>query len=205
MDKRLNLIVIIVILMLLISVGVFVFIKTRKITETVNIRPKIILSPTPSPANITTIESPDGKLILTVKEKRMDNSVNYIFSIITKADKTNKIIYTSTLPQGTSLSVLFNTFSPDGKFILLKETKATGISFLVLSANKELPDSNKEIINLSNLFNDKYSDYNITEVTGWAGTSLIVMNSDKKTGGVGPSFWYDVSNNSFIKLSTRFN
>ena len=58
---------------------------------------------------------------------------------------------------------------------------------------------------MEELFAQKYADYKITDVTGWAAPTLLVVNTDKLDGTVGPSFWFDVASLSFTRLSTRFN
>ena len=60
-------------------------------------------------------------------------------------------------------------------------------------------------IEFAELFESKYPEYKITAVTGWGGLNLIVINTDKIDGGTGPSFWFDLSGHSFIRLSNRFN
>ena len=73
---------------------------------------------------------------------------------------------------------------------------------LTVSGKPIIPET--QTIEFTKLFESEYPEYIITEVTGWGGINLIVFNTDKVEGGIGPSFWYDVASRSFIRLSNRF-
>lgn len=154
---------------------------------------------TPNPSNITKITSPDGKMILTVKEKKTDSGNIWTLSI------EGKDILSKNLPVGTTLSVPFNTFSPDNKYIFLKENSSGGDSYLVLSTGGVSLTKEGQILEFVSLFAQKHSEYKITEATGWGGMNLIVFNTEKTNGGAGPSFWFEVPTHSFIQLSSKFN
>ena len=134
----------------------------------------------------TTIEAPDGKDKLIMKEEKNKENITYTFT-------TSRQVFTKTVPIGTEISIPFNTFSPDNKYFFLKE----GDNYFV-----PLED---QILDISGLFAAKYPDYKITDVTGWGGMNLIVVNTDKASGGIGPSFWFEVPSQTFIPLSIRFN
>lgn len=149
---------------------------------------------------ITEILSPDGKQVLIMKEEVGKESTTETFSISDEPGGGSHKIFSKTLTEGNVISVPYNTFSPDNKYIFLKEAGASGVRYFALGTSKEgLP------MEFTNFFNEKFPDYKITDVTGWGGITLIVFNVDNKDGTVGPSFWYDVASNSFIRLSDRFN
>jgi hypothetical protein len=51
---------------------------------------------------------------------------------------------------------------------------------------------------ISELFYAKYSEYKITDITGWAAPNLLIVNTDDVNSEEGPSFWFDVSSKTFI-------
>jgi hypothetical protein len=166
-------------------------------------------SPIPHPVPVAqaaqpmAVGSPDGKLTLTVT-KYTENGGNtaYTFLVTDEAKGVQKQIFTKTETAGTTLSIPDNTFSSDNKYVFLKESVGTEAKYFVLSTavSQDAP-----IANVSDLFTAKYQDYVISETTGWAGPTLLVVNTNKTDGSLGPSFWLDVGRNSFIRLSTRFN
>jgi len=153
----------------------------------------------------TMVGSPDGKLSLKMREEKGETDTTYSFMIMDLVKGSEKEIFWKKVPLGTTLSIPLNTFSPDDKYIFLKETGEGGIGYLLLSASGTPLDKDALTLEISGLFLDKYPDYIITDVTGWGGVNLIVINTDKSDGGTGPSFWFDVSSHSFIQLSTRFD
>lgn len=133
----------------------------------------------------TIVDSPDGKAKLTMKKIASNNLVNYTFN-------TDKSIFTKTLASSNTLSIPFNTWSPDNKYVFLKENLGKEINYYVLSA------AGKELTNISSLFRQKYPDYKLVEITGWAAPSLLILNT------LGPSLWFDVTNQAFTLLSIKF-
>ncbi len=141
----------------------------------------------------TTIEAPDGKNKLIMKEEKGKETTTYTFSIQDKMSWVSKEVFTKTVPLGTYISIPFNTFSPDNKYIFLQE----GNTYFV-----PLKDG---VLDINSLFAAKHPDYTIADVTGWGGMTLLVVNTNKVNGDQGPSFWFDVTSKSFIQLSSHFN
>jgi hypothetical protein len=167
--------------------------------------PSVIPTPTPFEPTTTTSESPDGKFTLTMKEQKHASGTTYTFTTSELNTKTDKEIFSTTIEPPKRISIPFNTWSSDDAYIFLKETNATDSAYFVLTADGNPLKPNIQTVNITEAFYKRYTDYQITDITGWAGPTLIVLNTDKKTGGTGPSFWFDVPSQSFIKLSTRFN
>jgi hypothetical protein len=153
----------------------------------------------------TSVGSPNGKWFLKMKEEKGQDATTYIFWIINLADSSQKEIFRKTVPVNTRLEVPLNSFSPDDKYIFLKEIGVGGTQYLVLTASGAPISEGVLVAEISGLFTTKYPDYVITDVTGWGGVGLIVINADKKEGGTGPSFWFELPSLGFIRLSTRFN
>jgi dipeptidyl aminopeptidase/acylaminoacyl peptidase len=164
-------------------------------------------TPTPSPSasvTTTTIEAPDGKMTLTVQDNEVEGGLKKTFSTQGAGGALTEI-YSETVPGGNTLSVPYNTFSPDDRYLFLKETTPTQTYYYVLTTSGKPITSNSATLEVSGLFYAKYSDFIITDVTGWGGLNLLVVNTNNKSGGQGPSFWFEVPSGGFIRLSTRFN
>lgn len=154
----------------------------------------------------TTILAPNGKMSLIVKEEKVKDGITETFSTMAQDAQTPVQIYSETLPTGSSISVPYNTFSPDNKYVFLKRTGQSGTGFFVLKTDGTPFKSGPQSIDFLSLFNQKFSDItNPKDVTGWGGVNLIVVNAYNPDGKVNRSFWYDVTSNSFITLSTRFD
>jgi hypothetical protein len=165
-------------------------------------------TPTPSPSDsitTTTIKAPDGKMTLTVQDEEAEGGLKKTFSTQGVVGALTEI-YSETVPGGNVLSVPYNTFSPDDRYLFLKETAPTTQTYYYVLATNGKPIANgSNILEISSLFYAKYSDYVITDVTGWGGLTLLIVNTNNKDGEQGPSFWFEVPSGGFIRLSTRFN
>lgn len=172
-----------------------------KTSQPSNYQPKQANAKTPLEISVG---SPDGKWKLTMKEEKGKDSINYTFTAGNTLDGIQNVIFTKNLPLGESMSIPANTFSPDDKYVFLKHTSAVGDNYTALSVTGG-PIKDVQTLDFSSIFASKYEDYKITEATGWGGVNLIVFNTDKTSGGIGPSFWFEVPSGAFTKLSNRFN
>lgn len=155
-----------------------------------------------SPDN--SVISPDGKLTLTMKVEKGSEANNYRFLMSKSSDGTQKEVFATSLPPANSLSIPSNTFSPDDKYFFLKENAPSGVKYFALTVTGDPITKDAQTLTFSDMFASKYTDFQITDATGWGGTNLIVFNTDK-SGVQGPSFWFEVPSQAFIQLSTRFN
>lgn len=165
---------------------------------------------TPAPVNAMeddpiSVVSPDKKVEISINRVDDKTSTHYSLSVTDKSTNLTKTIFTKTVPPGVVITVPFNTFSPDNKFIFLKEMGDGYSKHFVLSLSGRDIVQGSQTIDIEPEFAEKYPDFKITDVTGWGGINLIVVNTDKIEGGIGPSFWFDIGSSSFIRLSTRFN
>ena len=164
-------------------------------------------SPPPTDKNSKVdISAPDGKYTFSVENKILDNgNLTQTFSMTNEADKTTAVIYTKESAKENVITVPYNSFSPDDKYIFLEYPSGGKLIHIVLRTDGLDIKTDNKFVEIESSFSQKNPDYKITEVTGWGGINLIVFNTNNKDGELGPSWWYDVTSFSFILLSTRFN
>jgi hypothetical protein len=153
----------------------------------------------------STFISPNGKHSLTIENEKNGDLVNQKISIIDEVSKeTTDLLATSSLSSNL-VTVPFNTFSPDNKYLFLKKNDNGVNKYFVLLANgKNIIDNNK-LLEIGELFSKKYPNLILSEVTGWAAPNLIVINATKEDGSDFASYWLDLNSHSFIRLSNKFN
>ena len=149
-------------------------------------------------SGLTSVGSPDGKSTLTAKTVKGSNGVTYTFSV------SGKDIFVTTVDPAVTVSIPANTWSPNDKYIFLKEAGPTGVKFFALSATTASTDQSDQTANITDLFAKKYPDLTIQDTTGWGGINLIVFNTVKSDGSRGLSFWFEMPDHAIIQLSTRF-
>lgn len=205
MGKHLSFIIIASLLVFIATGSAVLWSQNSEKTTNLPVIPQLSPTATPPSQKSVIVGSPDGKWELTMKEEKKSGNITYIFTFLSKADNTSKVIYTQTLPEGTSLSIPYNTFSPDGKYIFLKEQGSTGTRYFALSTSGGPIQADKQTVDIGSLFAEKYAEYRLTDITGWGGVNMVLINTNKEDDTTGPSFWYNVSTDSFHKLSIRFN
>ncbi len=166
--------------------------------------PIAIPSPTvaPNPASLNqtiALDSPDGTK--SFKLKRSGNGENsiYSFSVFTKSDSSEIFLFSKVFPSSQKLSIPLNSWSPDNKYVFLKDNSNPS-NYFVFSTS----DSNTEMVNVTQLFVNKNQDYTFSEITGWAAPGLLIVNTKDQKGSL-RSFWFDVASKTFIPLATQFN
>jgi len=164
----------------------------------------VIAEASPSPESVQTAESSDGKIALVMSRKKGADTATWTLTA-GQAGAATKTTWWEVLPFDTTMSIPVNAVSPDNKFLFLKQDGSDKPRYLVLTTSGEPLTQESPTIEFAELFESKYPEYKITAVTGWGGLNLIVINTDKIDGGTGPSFWFDLSGHSFIRLSNRFN
>ncbi len=167
-----------------------------------------LFTPTPTvplALNETTmVVSPDGTWKLTMKKQQKETTISYSFLTGATADNHEQLIFNKTISVAQNLTVPYNTWSPDNKYLFLKESTPAGDNYYVFTAAGNLFSDNSPYINVSDLFNLKLANYTLTEITGWADPNLLIINTKTKQGEQGPSFWFEIPSRSFIQLSTHF-
>lgn len=168
--------------------------------------PSIVSAPTPTPTpapvnsfvkQTTSIDSPDMSKALVLEKEGNERDLRYTLYVLSKEDSYKTFIFTKTVSKDYDITIPENTWSPDGRYIFIKEPHKT---FLVYDTKGEILSSN-----VSTLFELKYPNFILEDVTGWAAPDLLIVNTKKESGDIGPSLWFDVGSESFIQLSTRFN
>ena len=192
-------IIISVLIIVIAFLVLLLFIKRYVNKTTIPSIPEVSKNLTPNEKNSSvSMDSPDGKATLTMKTTTDKNSITYFFS-------TSNLIYTKITTKDDVFSIPFNTWSPDKKYVFLKETKGSTTNFLLLNATGAPFKDNSQFINVSDVFAQKLPIYTLTDTTGWAAGTLLIINTNKADGSEGPSFWFDLSSSTFIQLSNRFN
>lgn len=159
----------------------------------------------PAPKEVTSQVSPDGtqKVTMTVVTNR-DNSKAYTVTTSNLQDGDKKIIYTTTLPATDSMTIPFNTWSPDNNYILLKHVMSQKTDVLVLRADGQALPDGKYYDNVTDIFLAKNTGSTYEDTTGWASETLLIINTKSQDGSKGPSYWEEVPTQAVIELSTQF-
>lgn len=164
--------------------------------------PTIII---PAPIQTTSMDSPDGTRTLTMERQKIKDNVKYSFFTSIKSEKTKQLIYKKEQILSKNLSIPYNTWSPDNIYFFIKETTPAVNNYYVFVTSGDSFSDSSQYLNIQSLFGEKVSDYTISDVTGWAAPNLLMVNAKKNESERKVSFWFDVTNQSFILLGTYFD
>lgn len=161
-------------------------------------------APTPKPTTFSQI-SPNGlkKVTMTVTE-HSKTSVSYAFSISSGDGSNPQPLYSINLPIGEYMSIPFNTFSPDNKYLFLEHTtKDATEAFAFRTDGTSLGDTS-QYDNIKDIFTARQTGFTYQTTTGWASETLLIVNTTKVDGSKGPSYWVELPSKAVIQLSTEF-
>lgn len=168
--------------------------------------------PTPIPTEIfvpkesTASEiSSDGtrKVILrTIENKNKTQNV----TLATKDEEdSEQIVFNIMLEEGKSITIPYNSWSPDNKYFFIQLNKPQGKDIMVFRAKGEPFATGESYLDLTGLFAKKETGNNFKEATGWGSESLIILNTTTSDAKQGPSYWFEVPSKAIIQLSTLFD
>jgi hypothetical protein len=144
--------------------------------------------------------SPDGKMNLIMRvTSNDDGTFSYEFS--TQETGFPKTVVYKTTADSKLFSVPFNAWSPHDKYFFIY--KGGSSNALVFRADGEPFSEADPFIDLASVFNSKFENIAIKEVTGWADPALIVFNKEEGDGKK-QSYWLEIPSKAIIPLSTNF-
>lgn len=168
-------------------------------------------TPTPTPTPVPTTDyasqiSSDGKLKITMKSVTDSGRIrDYSFSVSSMEEGAGPLpVFYESVNNNVEFFIPFNTISAGNKYLFLQEINKGKSSFLVFATSGEAYNENQKYLNVSSLFGEYNSGYNLFNVTGWEAGPLLIIQTKADDGSWGPSFWLDVTNRSFYRLSTKF-
>lgn len=166
--------------------------------------PISILNPVPTTKTSSQI-SPDGTKILkmtTITNK--DTTTTYSLIASNSDGQNQQSIYATTLPSTESITIPFNTWSPDNKYVFIQHNILNGSEALVMDASGKPLVQGEQYFNAASLFTAKSTGNTYQEATGWASETLLIINTLQQDGSKGPSYWLEIPSKAIIQLSTQF-
>lgn len=163
-----------------------------------------LIRPYPSPTQPPAVHSGDGEaqlIMRTTSEK--DGSVLYSFFVANGSGKITRLLFAKTIVKPKSIMIPANTWSPDNKYVFLRENNSNSFSIFIFKASGEAFTDKEQYIDLTSLFAKRNLPYTAADVTGWDSETLLHMHTTaKEKNSRGPSYWFDVTDRAFLQLAT---
>lgn len=146
--------------------------------------------------------SPDGtKKIIMKKTQNTDKTDTYVFTSTDGAGLGEKQLYTAKVENSETFDIPFNAWSPDNKYVFIIKNNNNA---LVFKATGEPVANSQPYFDVAQTFLEKGKKDTISEVTGWASETLLIVNTQTPENTKGPSYWFEVPSRAIIQLSSEF-
>ncbi|MFH0772713.1 MAG: hypothetical protein V1922_00150 [bacterium] len=167
--------------------------------------PPVVETPIPtiSPQE-TYMDSPEGSKTLTLEKLDREGITTYLLYVTFKSDEQKQQIFKKEMPLSQSFEIPYNAWSPDTKYLFLKEKNPTLDNYLVFQSSGSPFSNDRAYLSIQELFQKKVQNYTIEDVTGWADLPLLMVNTKANDSDKKVSFWFDVPSQSFVQLGTYF-
>jgi dipeptidyl aminopeptidase/acylaminoacyl peptidase len=148
--------------------------------------------------------SPDGTKKITIVAVSAEDSTKTYTLTTANGDNSGQIrIYSTTLPDSESISVPFNSFSPDNKYLFVIHHKAEINEALVFRTDGEKMTETEQYSKVAETFTAEEIKDSYKETTGWASETLLIVNTTPENDSK-QSYWFEVPGKAIITLSTEF-
>jgi len=169
------------------------------------------LSQAPIPTNsnlpkpqISTQISPDGTKLLTMTRVANQNTTKTYTFTTSGLDSSNQHQIYSVTYGVDSMTIPFNTWSPDDNYVFINHLSSVGNEALVFKADGTPISSTDNFFNATQIFSSKITDNLYMETTGWASPTLLIINSKKQDGTKSTSYWLEIPSKAVIPLASQF-
>lgn len=159
---------------------------------------------TPPEPSVSTMDSPEGSKTITLEGQENKETIAYSLYISSKSDVQKQNIFKKEEANSQILEIPFNAWSPNNVYIFLKEKASSSNDYLVFQSSGNPFSNEVAYLSIQELFKKKIPNYVIEDVTGWADSNLLIVNTKSIEGDNKVSFWFDVPSQSFIQLGTYF-
>ena len=146
--------------------------------------------------------SPDGTKNLKMKKiPDSDGSFAFVFTVMDGSGANEYALYTAKVQNPDNLSIPFNTWSPDNKYLYIQKNDNGA---LVFKATGEPITDGQTYFDVEEIFTGKVKNVTPKIVTGWASLTLLIVNTVKEDKSKGPSYWFEVPSKAIFQLSSQF-
>lgn len=146
--------------------------------------------------------SPDGTKKLTMKTTHNpDGTLAYLFTSSDQLGANEAQVYTTRLKPPQSISIPFNAWSPDNRYLFIQ--KENGDALVFKATGEEIVPGQK-YFDVGDLFLASSKKDIYQETTGWASPTLLIVNTTTQNNTKGSSYWFEVPSKAIIQLASEF-
>ena len=172
-----------------------------KATQVPTQTPPAVVATAPIDTSATSQISSDGTQRVTIQT--IQATLGTQTDNILTASSTQPV-YSKTLSAGETLSIPYNTWSPDNNYFFIVDNTGTTQKVLVFQANGQPFANGQSYLDLTQAYANYGSSDTFDEASGWAADGLIIILTTAPDGSEGTSYWFGVPDGSITPLATMF-
>ena len=189
-------------IILVVSASVMFFGITRKTNKFD--KPSMIVQPSKEVSAFVPLSeatNSEGNLKLVgMAQKMREGGNSYSLKVMDTIKKTEIPLYNTIADLGSSITIPFNSWSPDYKQVFIKISSPGGENYYLFKANGEPYDDGKKYIIVGDYWGETKTTNKINKISGWAGPDLMMVYTTNKDGEHGPSYWFVTSSRKFLQV-----
>lgn len=148
--------------------------------------------------------SPDGTKTVIMEATQSADMTTYNISTVDEDNQSEILVFTQTLKPSDTMTIPFNTWSPNDKYFFVQQKVDDNKSIFVFKADGAEFEPGVTYLDVTDLFKKADTGNNFSEATGWASDTLIIINTIMSDNTKGPSYWFEVPSKAIIRLSSEF-
>jgi hypothetical protein len=155
-----------------------------------------------TPTGATTFQtSSDGtRKVIVTSITNKDGTTTYNVT----TDNNSHVIYSQTLPEGSSITIPYNTWSVNNTYFFIQENLGGQTKIMVFNGGGETFGNGQAFLDLTGVFAQDAPNATFAAATGWASDNLIIIQTTQANGNEGTSYWFGVPDESVTPLATQF-
>lgn len=147
------------------------------------------------------VHSPDGAMNLLMEKIVTSNNSTYAFKVVNIETGATSTLFTKQVPEGSVMQISQNAWSPDNKYLFIKEVGSGSMNFLVFKADGAVFSQGEQYIDVVAQFTARDTGYSISDITGWDSETLLHILTQTENGEKGPNFWFEIPSKAVIRLA----
>jgi hypothetical protein len=171
--------------------------KTKNISSPVSSEIQTVAQSEGTGEKTVTATSLDGGKKITMKKLSGEGEITeYSFSI-----DENLPFFIDTLSPNSSMSLTYNSWSPNDKYVYIAVNKNGVKDAYVFNSSGENFNDGRKFLSVQDYFETRNIGYKFEEATGWGGQNLLQIKTLKDDGAKGSNFWFEIPSGALIQLA----
>ncbi len=149
---------------------------------------------------LTEASNLDGSKRLVGTSELKEGKVKYVFTVIDSTKKEKIILFETYVDRQSSLTIPFNSWSNDDKYVFIQANSPEGKNYHVFKADGSSFNDGLKYLDVQQYWVSSKNTKVIDRVSGWAGADLLVTYATNSDGSDSFAYWFVISSRRFMNV-----